>query len=194
MQIDRTTAVVDNDFINHLADSKISEKDLLSALNCIFSELELVAAIHPLVFSNEVLIEKVRVKLLFDGNIIQKAEFSDIFSDNSDEELYYYYLVQELYYSLTGEKLPASGKQIQLYWKRGKSMGEVHSLSMCLVCGCGLFLSDDGDAKRLRDYIKRKSIGSITVYDRTELIDKHLQEGKTQLPRATRKSLAHKRN
>ena len=194
MQIDRTTAVVDNDFINHLADSKISENDLLSALACIFSELELVAVIHPLVFSKEVFIEKVRVKLLFDKNIIQKAGFSDIFSDDSEKELYYYYLVEELYYSLTGEKLPASGRQIQLYWKRGISLGEVHSLSMCLVCGCGLFLSDDHDAKRLRDYIKLKSIGSISVYDRTELINKHLKEGKTQLPRTTRKSLAHKRN
>ena len=72
------------------------------------------------------------------------------------------------------------------------SLGEVHSVATCLTCGCGIFLSDDNDSKMLQRFIAEKSIGKISVYNRKELVDMHLDQGGTKLPRKVRQSLTHR--
>ena len=190
MQIDSSTAVVDNDFIIHLVESRLDDDVLLNSIRRIFDDLGLTALIHPLVYEKELPRDNVRVKLMFRQSIIQKVQFADIFQ-NEEQEEYYYFLVQELYHARTGNDFPASGKEIQVYWKRRDSLGEVHSISMCMVCGCGIFFSDDKDSKWLGNYIRNKAMGSITVYNRTELVDKYLEESTETILRAVRKSLTH---
>lgn len=191
MLLDSKTAVVDNDFINHVCESRIDDNRVISILTTMLSELDLTAAIHPLVYDKEVLKTNLRIMNLFHKNIIYKATFTDIFQRNTTKEAYYSYLVRELYRSISGEEFPPEPNMVMYYWKTQSNLGEVHSISMCLVCGCGIFLSDDSDSKKLQAYIKKKSLGSINVYNRSELIDKHMKEGSTTFPRTERKSLAH---
>lgn len=190
MQIDGSTAVVDNDFIIHLVESRLEDDVLLSSISHIFDDLGLTALIHPLVYEKELPQDNVRVKLMLHRSIIQRVQFSDIFQ-NDEQEAYYYFLVQELYHARTGRDFPVSGKDIQVYWKRRDSLGEVHSISMCMVCGCGIFLSDDSDSKWLGSYVRNRAMGSIAVYNRTELVDKYLEVGGTPISRSVRKSLTH---
>ena len=42
------------------------------------------------------------------------------------------------------------------FWAKRRSLGELHSLTMCAVCSCGMFLSDDKGSKRIKDYIKMR--------------------------------------
>lgn len=146
MQIDTHTAVVDNDFVNHLAESHLVNERLVDVLKVIFSELGLTAVMHPLVYQKELLQDNVRIRLLFKNNVIEKAEFSYIFQDDSARKNYYIYLVKNLYRAFSGKELPVSGESVLSYWVRHASLGEIHSVSMCLVCGCGIFLSDDKDS------------------------------------------------
>lgn len=191
MQIDNSTAIVDNDFINHLAGSRIADDLLVCSLLDIFNSLSLVAAIHPLVYDKELFPQTDRIKLLFQKEVIRRLTFDDAFEQDSDKETYYCYLVAELYSYLNGYSLPVAGREVLNYWKRRESLGEVHSLSLCLVCDCGIFLSDDSDSKRLAEYIIRKSLGTVCVYNRKELIDKSINETATQIPRKIRQSLGH---
>ena len=191
MQIDNSTAIVDNDFINHLAGSRIADDLLVCSLLDIFNSLSLVAAIHPLVYDKELFPQTDRIKLLFQKEVIRRLTFDDAFEQDSDKETYYCYLVAELYSYLNGYSLPVAGREVLNYWKRRESLGEVHSLSLCLVCDCGIFLSDDSDSKRLAEYIIRKSLGTVCVYNRKELIDKSINEAATQIPRKIRQSLGY---
>ena len=191
MQIDNSTAIVDNDFINHLASSRIADDLLVCTLLDIFNSLSVAAAIHPLVYDKELFPQTDRIKLLFQKEVIRRLTFDDAFEQDSDKETYYCYLVAELYSYLNGYSLPVAGREVLNYWKRRESLGEVHSLSLCLVCDCGIFLSDDSDSKRLAEYIIRKSLGTVCVYNRKELIDKSINEAATQIPRKIRQSLGH---
>lgn len=194
MQLDRYTAVVDNDFINHLIESRLTDDRLVEVLNIVFTEMNLSAVMHPLVYDKELLQDKVRIKRLFDESIVCKAEFSDIFQGDLGRRAYYIQLVTNLYFSLMGEALPVNGEDVLTYWVRKKSLGEVHSFAMCLLCGCGIFLSDDEDAKKLMNNLKRMTIGEVDVYSREEFINKHMVEGETKLNRKERQSLTHVRS
>ena len=142
-------------------------------------------------YEKELLQGNLRIDKLFDTKVLEKAEFEDIFQGNSAKRTYYLSLVKRLYRSLRGEDLPVSGEAILTYWIRQQSLGELHSVSMCLVCGCGVFLSDDGDSKALKKIIETQMLGSIEVYNRKEFFDKHLSEGETKLGRKERRSLTH---
>lgn len=191
MKIDSTCAAIDNDFIGHLAESELSEKDLIDSLSTIFKELNITAIIHPLVHKNELLLDKRRICLFFDENLVKCVDYSSIFSDNLDKKAYYFHLVAEFFGYLNNEDLPVQGEDILCFWEKNKSLGETHSLAMCLVMPCGLFLSDDEDSQKLRKYIYRHSIGKVRVYDRKTLIDEHFKKGESKIKREKRRSLAH---
>lgn len=139
MQIDNSTAIVDNDFMNHLVDSKLSDEQLTANLQAIFNSLELSVTVHPLVHEHEVLRDNKRIQILFQKSIVQQMAFTDAFESNSDAEAYYCYLVRELYGHLKGTEFPVTGRGVLTYWKRKESLGEIHSMSMCMICGCGIF-------------------------------------------------------
>lgn len=191
MTPDSHTAVVDNDFINHLIDSKLDDERLLAVLNLVFGDMGLCAVIHPLVYEKELMLDNARILLLLRKEVLQKAEFADIFQDDPEKRTYYIYLTKELYRRLTGNALPADEEAVLQYWVRKSSLGEVHSVSMCLVCQSGIFLSDDGDSKRLKMYIDQMAIGKIDVYNRKEFFEKHMQEGMNKLKRPERRALTH---
>lgn len=191
MLLDSKTAVVDNDFISHIIETHIMDDALISALRAVFSKLDLTAVVHPLVHKNEVQQDKRRFLLLIQENILHIADFSDIFLGDSERKAYYLFLVQELYRHLKGSPLPVDDEAILTYWVRQQSLGEIHSISMCLVCGSGIFLSDDGDSKILERYVKQMAIGAIVIYKRKELIEEYQKIGGTELPRHIRQSLAH---
>ena len=78
MKIDEQTAVVDNDFTNHLAEAHLDDDQLVELLHTIFSDLDLLVAIHPLVYQYELRQDLPRIRLLFDRGVVAKAEFADI--------------------------------------------------------------------------------------------------------------------
>lgn len=194
MKIDEQTAVIDNDFTNHLAEARLDDDQLVELLHTIFSDLGLSTAMHPLVYQYELRQDLPRIRLLFDRGVVAKAEFSDIHQNDDGKKAYYAYLVENLYRAISGDVLPASlsGEALFTRWLSGSSLGEVHSVATCLTCGCGIFLSDDNDSKRLQRFIAEKAIGTINVYNRKELIDKHLAQGGPQIPRKVRQSLTHR--
>ena len=195
MKIDEQTAIIDNDFTNHLAEAHLGDDQLVELLRTIFSDLDLSTAMHPLVYQYELRQDLPRIRLLFDRGIVAKAEFSDIHQNDDGKKAYYAYLVENLYRAISGDALPASlsGDALGARWLSRGSWGEVHSVATCLTCGCGIFLSDDNDSKRLQRFIAEKAIGTINVYNRKELIDKHLAQGGAKLPRKVRQSLTHQR-
>lgn len=191
MTLDAHTAVVDNDFINHLVESRLDDTRLIAVLNIVFSDLGLTAVVHPLVYDNEVMHNHVRTKLLFQNQTVQKAEFSDIFQGDANKQAYYIFLVTQLYRKLTGKVLPVSGNAVLSYWVRKNSLGEVHSISMCLICQSGIFLSDDGDSKELKKCVEQMALGKVDVYNRAEFFDKHMNEGINKIARTEKRSLTH---
>lgn len=191
MQLNEHTAIVDNDFTNHLVDCHLTDQQLVEDLNIIFSELGLTAVMHPLVYENELLKDKPRVKLLFDKKVFSKTEFADILQGDSGRKAYYIQMVRNLYHTLMGEEFPVTGNSVLTHWVRRKSLGEIHSFATCLLCGCGVFLSDDGDAKTLKRNLDRALVDKINVYSRQEFMDKFMAEGKIKLARSDRKALTH---
>lgn len=90
MKIDEQTAVVDNDFTNHLAEAHLDDDQLVELLHTIFSDLDLLVAIHPLVYQYELRQDLPRIRLLFDRGVVAKAEFADIHqNDDGKESLLY---------------------------------------------------------------------------------------------------------
>lgn len=191
MEINNHTAIVDNDFTNHLVDCHLTDQQLVNNLNAMFSELNLAAVMHPLVYDKELLKDKARVKLLFETNVFSKAEFADIFQGSSAKKLYYIQMVRNLYHVLTGDNFPFNGEDVLTQWIRKKSFGEVHSFATCLLCGCGVFLSDDGDSKTLKQNLDRATASKVEVYSRQEFMDRFMAEGKTKFNRRERQALTH---
>lgn len=197
VQHEEKTAAIDADFVNKLLESKLdaneneSIKKLIECLAKIFTDLRLKAIIHPLVYDNELLFSADKVKKLFDSGVIAKIGFADVFNGDESKKAYYTFLVEELFYHINGESFPVSGQEVLSYWIAKKNLGEVHSLAMCLVLPCGIFLSDDGHSKQLGVYIKTELNGTVDVYNRNELIDKHLDEAAVGLNRRQRQALTH---
>ena len=90
-----------------------------------------------------------------------------------------------------GEEFPVSGDDVLTYWIRQHSLGEVHSFATCLLCGCGIFLSDDNDAKVLQQNLNRVTIDNVEVYSRQEFIEKFMSESVKTLKRKDRQALTH---
>ncbi len=77
------------------------------------------------------------------------------------------------------------------YWKRQSSLGEIHSISLCIITGCGVFLSDDNDSQYLANIIKNQFMQEISVYSRSDIADKMKEQG--LLNSNKRKVFAHKK-
>ena len=88
MNSDKKTAVIDNDFIEHVASCNLSDDELIDTLKIIISELELDAVVHPLVCKHEVRKTVPRVKFLFDQNVFSEANYSFLDSDSAKKSYY----------------------------------------------------------------------------------------------------------
>ena len=165
----KKTALIDNDFLSKLSEIKGESSVVVSLISRAFAGSNLIVKMHELVFDNELgdLASKEPISILFKKQIISKLLLDEIVSDIRREK-YYQICVNELYYRKNGEIFPFEdiGK-----WKKHSNLGEIHSISACLTCGYGIFLSDDHDSKVLNSIIMEAHLGeSITVYNRDEYI------------------------
>lgn len=190
MEINEKTVAIDTDFINHIVETKSTIEEIENILKELFSYLQMNPIIHPLVYENEIDIKNKKIKHLFDNNIIVKVEFSEFINEEAGK-IYYIYLVREFFNVLLGESLEFTDEEIFSKWIRKKSLGEIHSISMCIMCNSNIFLSDDNDSKQLKNYIEQKGIGKITVYNRSELMEEYKSAGGTAIPRTQRRHLTH---
>ncbi len=169
-EINSRSAAIDNDFINHLAETRIEDDKLVCILGKLFSAVEMEAIMHPLVYDNELPKNNQRVMRLFQDEVVHRVDFSDITGDIDAKKQYYAFLVKNFYFELLGEEFPESDERIPYHWKARSSLGEIHTCAMCLLCGCLIFLSDDRDSRELARIIEQKNMCSIKVYNRKALI------------------------
>ena len=200
MVIDEGSTVIDNDVINRIAEMDKSCEEMADIVRAVFQALKLDVIIHPLVYKNEVMHTDGKTAYLFDQKLIAVPETEDIYQSDPTKKAYYERVVRELFYRLNGRQLDEAFKRadqkeapkVDVFtdWKRGISLGEIHSLGMCLVCGCKLFLSDDSDARKLRKDIEDSAMGAVEVLSRRDIAER-LPEG--VLVRRDRKAFAHER-
>ena len=191
-------ALVDNDFINHLVGKELPSEQLLeNVIKQMFDGLGVEAYIHELVKKHElnvqVLPEKKQkvVASLFEKKYIQVANLYDVLKTEA-QRVYYRKAFVDIYHELKGE-LPYDEKDILIGWKGQKSLGEVHSLTMCMMTDFGIFLSDDNDSQRIM-VIKDKFSITIEVYNRKKALDRINELGITKIERKTRKALVSDKN
>jgi len=182
--------MIDNDFFSHAIEMNTTPNNIFRILKEVFSELEIEPTLHPLVYQNEVLISNTIIKAVLDNNIIKVASFDDIHQNDEGIKLYYSFLITELYKKLTGLELDLQNDTVFSFWKKGMSLGEIHSLTTCLICGCSIFLSDDGDSQRLKHIIENNSLGKVEVHNRQAVVDMIREKG-TILARKELRSFAH---
>ncbi|MCM1233998.1 MAG: hypothetical protein NC489_28160 [Ruminococcus flavefaciens] len=186
------TAAVDTDFILHIAEINRPPERIAEILDLVLTALDVCAVIHPLVYAKELDCAKPAVSALFTAGVIRPLAFEpDIFQGDNAREVYYRYLVPELYRRLTGDNFPEGVDELT-YWKRKSSLGEVHSVAMCLICGFGLFLSDDRDTMALKQIVEQQMLGQIEIYNRQEVLDRCSED--CDIPRADRRAFAHRAN
>ena len=185
--LDENCACVDTDFLIHVAETKCAAIDLLKYLAIAFEKLGLCGVMHPLIYEKELPQDMPIIQQVFEDQIIQVVDLDSLFSveDGESKKAYYSLLVPELFKRLTGQNFPV--EDIFNEWKRKCSFGEVHSIALCLVLGCRLFLSDDSDSKRLRKFID-SDLGSVEVLTREDFFNS--PELKI-IPRTIRRQLAH---
>lgn len=196
MQLNNHSAIVDNDFLSHLAETCIPEDQKIAAVRTVFEELYLEAVMHPLVYEHEKPKNSPAIDRFFQERVVTTFDFTDIFWGElaCEKQQYYEKLIKDFYHELNAEIFPDSVTDVLSYWRRLKSLGEIHAFATCLTCGCGIILSDDGDAIKLQRHIQEKSMGKIPVYKREDLFEMHRQEGKTLIKRQIRRALEHKRS
>lgn len=191
MSIDKNSAAVDNDFINKVAQIRTGTMLPEDMLREIFSALQIHGIMHPLVYEKELLKDRPGIKAIFDKNVVEYVSFNDIFQGDEGKKAYYMFLVPELYNALMGRKFPEN-KDVFTFWIRKNSLGEIHSVSMCLVSECAVFLSDDGDSKALKNIVNQRAMGAIEVFNRNEIVEKYQASGVNGLKRTDRKAFMHK--
>lgn len=184
------TAAIDADFIFHIAEIQRPKAEIIRIVKAVFAERELFPVIHPLVYSHEIDPPNGTIDSLFRQSVIKLLSFNpDIFQSDPQRKAYYQYLVPELYHHLTGSR-ELDGKDIFTFWERRASLGETHSIAMCLVCDFGIFLSDDADSKTLKHIVEQRMSLHIDVYNRQELIEQCTSG--CDLTRTDRRIFCHK--
>ncbi len=159
-------ALIDNDFMLHLANIR-GRNDLEDLIQRFFKALGIEARIHELVYKNETkIVETSIVRGLFQHNIITEETINDI-CDSSEKRNYYSMLVRQIYQDFMGRKLPCNN--VLEEWKLNASLGEVHTVALCVLRGWNCFLSDDNKAsKNLGAIVKSRTSATINVQNRED--------------------------
>ena len=190
MQINSNAAMIDNDFLDHVVSMNFNSTEIVRILSVVFSGLNVEPMIHPLVVQNEVLVDSTKISAVLNQDVIKLPTLEDIHENDPARIAYYSYLVLELYKKFTGYELEIGEATVFTFWKRRCSLGEIHSVSTCLLCGCGLFLSDDSDSQKIKNIIKQNFAVDIAVHNRRAVIEL-LREKGTTLSKHERKAFAH---
>ena len=191
MAIDEKCAVVDNDVINHVTDIDGSKEEIADIARNVFLAMEVVAIVHPLVYEHEVRKDHEKTAWLFSDGVIGTPSLEDVFQQDPAQRQYYDLLLRDLYHMWKGRAFGdafPTAEDVFSFWKRQESLGELHSMVMCYLCGCGMFLSDDSDSKALRKTMEMNGLEPVTVYSRKEFVEM-LPQG--AVPRNKRRAFAH---
>lgn len=191
MQVDSNSVAIDNDFLQKALEMQREEERIIYILSKLFQCIGHNPVIHPLVFQKEVMHNSITEKL-FAQQIIGTPTWEEIHQNNEAKIQYYTYMLLELYNKFWGVPLDLGKSTVFTYWKREKSLGEIHSLAMCLLCNCGMFLSDDDDSQRISKLIESYFNKKIVVYTRENVSDIARNNG-IELSRSDLRSFAHRR-
>lgn len=189
MIVDQSAAVFDTDFIHHICETKLDMEKICTILCRLLQTMQLQGVMHPLVYKNE-LLQNNRTRELFDQKVIAVPSFAEIFQGDPAKQIYYCAIMPELYKRMNGKVLPPDWDVLSS-WAAKENLGEIHAITMCFLCGCALFLSDDGDSKKLKNLVEGEMPHALTVYNRAEFMEQF--GALAGISRAERKSLAHKR-
>ena len=190
MIITNEHAMLDNDFWCKIWEINFQESEKIRIIEQVSRNLNKRFIMHTLVYNNE-LLEKYKVKPIFDDGIVVIAQKEDILQEDSTLEEYYRRTFEDLYFELTGNSL-YNGNYTNIWeeWIHGKSLGEVHCITTCCICECDLFLSDDEDSKTLSKLVKNIHDITVHVWTREEMLYEISKEG---LNKRIRRSIGHKR-
>jgi len=158
-------AAIDTDFLNHLAGIRDID-DVYALIVRFFCAMDVKVIMHPLVYKHEKsptsnpIIDK-----LFTEGIITVPTMQDILEAKPGGRLMYEGMVTQVYGDYTGKKYPLS--DVCSGWQKGCSLGEVHSVVMCVFLDCEYLFSDDMDAVRhLCKIMKMQTQTSVDVLNR----------------------------
>ena len=189
--LDSNCALIDNDFLTHSIETKMDEKSKCVLLNSIFDVLNKNPMIHPWISNFEVMWDNQKINSVISKSKIQKATWDDIHGNQSAQIAYYKFLFKELFKKIHGTSFDTS--DIFTYCVRRQSLGELHNITACMICGCNMILSDDNDTKNFKRLIERTMICDFCVYTRSELVEK-IKELDGAPSRNELRAFAHKAN
>jgi hypothetical protein len=140
---------------------------------------------HELVHKHEVIAPTTTIQAIFDNKIVHILEF--IAALSLEEKEYYKMIVSELYNRFRGSSFPVNN--ILSDWKAGESLGEVHSIAMCVFFEYDMFLSDDHESKALSHIAKEafSGIPNIRTFNRQDALKEI-----NNLSRKQKRALGHK--
>lgn len=166
--LDSSYALVDNDFLSHALETKFDGEKICSILRAIFDVLDKQPVVHPWLATYELLTDNDLVSKVISENIIELASWENIHDNQEEQKTYYAILFKELYKKVYGISLNAP--DIYTYSVKQQSLGELHNITTCMICGCNLILSDDSDSKRFKRIISQTAVCNFVVYNREDLV------------------------
>ena len=137
-------ALVDNDFMHKIASLSMDDKEWMTLMKKFFEELNCTAGVHSLVYTHEMLDEsapelgKKRIKELVKLKTLLIQDLPTLLADDN-LRIYYKHVFEEISNDFLGQ-VPVT--DIYVEWKHGHSLGEIHSISMCILFEFGIFLSE----------------------------------------------------
>ena len=181
---EKIKALIDTDFLSHIAD--IKKVDPIQTFKHYCSAAQLDVCMHERVYEEEAKTFPTTTPF-FEHKAIEILRFIDAL--NEDERTLYKMYVTHLYSSFKKEPYPCGGDVFQ-GWQRKCSLGEVHSIAVCIMFAYSIFLSDDKDSKKIHTIAKENFKGKNSkVLNRKEAIDAITEF--SNLTRSERRAISH---
>lgn len=188
MIIDNNNLFVDTDALTKLTEIKKPADEVTHLINKLFKKINKKALLHPLVYGNEVFTDRHILLQLIKQKTIEVPTIEDVYSNDDVKKQYYIMYVSEFYNMLNDQTIPVDGDDVLKYWKAKESLGESHAIAACVLNECDLFLSDDSDSKTLEKMIEKRQMGTLHVYNRSEIVN---FDGAAELSRAEKRLITH---
>jgi len=180
---DSMKALIDTDFLTHIADVK--SVDPLQAFQHYCEDAKVDVSMHERVYSEEAM-SFPATEQFFSCGIVAISRFIATLT-LFEKELYKRYIN---YLFSSYKNIPYPFEDVFEGWQKQCSFGEIHSMALCILHSYSLFLSDDKDSQRIHIIAKKNFEGkSIRVLNRKSAIDSI--ESYSSLTRAERRALSH---
>lgn len=158
-------AAIDNDFLGHLADTRGQEAEVCGMIRRFFQGLDYAPELHELICRHETPRDHPVILRLLREKVVEIRPLRDILTSRPGGGRYYEMLVRNLYKEMKGADYPCD---VFEEWIRHQSLGEVHCVAMCFLLNYICVLSDDGDAKDLRQIMSDKTARDVPIYSRAD--------------------------